>query len=264
MHNLYTPEYTGENRCVPCTVVNLGISVTISTLFALISPILSIGTLLFCTIVIYFRGYLVPGTPTLTKRYLPDRVLRYFDKHPASTTADNTLDEQIDPEAILLDSGAVAPCEDMNDLCLDPDFREAWHARMNALIEGGVGSANARRVLGIESESLSFDNPSNALIAVHDGDRIAYWESTEALAIDAAGSTELARQYDEWHELAPANRIDVLTGRRVFADECPACSGPVTPSEEVAESCCRSFDVVAMSCADCDARLLEVEIPTGS
>lgn len=96
-----------------------------------------------------------------------------------------------------MDSGAVVPCEDTNDLCLGPEFHDAWHARTNSLYERGVSSTDARKVLGIQSESLSFDNPSDALVAVHDEDSVAYWESTEALAIDAAGSTELARQYDE-------------------------------------------------------------------
>lgn len=86
------PEYTGENRCMPCAIVNIGFSIVLSSLIALFSPLFGIGTLLFCAATIYFRGYLVPGTPMLTKRYLPDRVLRYFDKHPASTTADNDLD----------------------------------------------------------------------------------------------------------------------------------------------------------------------------
>jgi hypothetical protein len=36
----------------------------------------------FFLAVIALRGYLVPYTPTLTKRYLPDSVLRRFEKHP--------------------------------------------------------------------------------------------------------------------------------------------------------------------------------------
>ncbi|EMA05294.1 hypothetical protein C439_00805 [Haloferax mediterranei ATCC 33500] len=36
---------------------------------------------------IYLRGYLVPGTPTLTKRYLPPEVLRWFGKDPEPALA---------------------------------------------------------------------------------------------------------------------------------------------------------------------------------
>ena len=36
---------------------------------------------------IWLRGYLVPGTPELTKRYLPERALALFGKAPAATGA---------------------------------------------------------------------------------------------------------------------------------------------------------------------------------
>jgi len=41
------------------------------------------GVFIASVILIHLRGYLVPGTPTLTKRYLPDDVLQLFGKEPA-------------------------------------------------------------------------------------------------------------------------------------------------------------------------------------
>jgi hypothetical protein len=77
---LHQSEYTGENRCEPCTVLNLIIAVLLGSLIARKSKL---GGLLAVTIsvgLIYLRGYLVPGTPTLTKQYLPPSVLRWFGK----------------------------------------------------------------------------------------------------------------------------------------------------------------------------------------
>lgn len=85
---LRRPEYTGENRCLPCTVLNVALGVIAAAVVnrrdrrgAAVTLIAAIG-------VIYLRGYLVPGTPTLTQRYLPDEVLAAFGKQPESIEQD--------------------------------------------------------------------------------------------------------------------------------------------------------------------------------
>ncbi|MBZ6495059.1 hypothetical protein [Natrinema longum] len=81
------PEYTGENRCGPCTVLNLCIAAVVGSVIARKSRLggaLAVGVSIG---LIYLRGYLVPGTPTLTKRYLPPEVLRWFGKDPAPDVA---------------------------------------------------------------------------------------------------------------------------------------------------------------------------------
>ncbi|GAB7017374.1 hypothetical protein [Halostagnicola bangensis] len=77
---LRQPEYTGENRCEPCTVLNLAIGAVLSVLVARKSKIAGLFTAVVSIAAIYLRGYLVPGTPTLTKRYLPQTVLEWFGK----------------------------------------------------------------------------------------------------------------------------------------------------------------------------------------
>lgn len=76
------PEYTGENRCEPCTVLNLIIAIIFSSVVARKSKFG--GTVAFGISVglIYLRGYFIPGTPTLTKRYLPSEILQWFGKDP--------------------------------------------------------------------------------------------------------------------------------------------------------------------------------------
>ncbi|MFW6382462.1 MAG: hypothetical protein ACOCZD_00305 [Haloferacaceae archaeon] len=76
------PEYTGANRCIPCTVLNGILAVALTAAAAVFGPVAAAVVLVASLGSIYYRGYLVPGTPELTKRYLPDRVLRVFGKAP--------------------------------------------------------------------------------------------------------------------------------------------------------------------------------------
>jgi hypothetical protein len=69
--------------------------------------------------IIYLRGYLVPGTPTLTKRYFPDQVLRWFDK-----TLGTTVDTTLDTEDQLRTLGVVE--ETNGDLSLTDSFESQW------------------------------------------------------------------------------------------------------------------------------------------
>ena len=78
------PEYTGENRCLPCTVLNTIVAIGVSAILAVVGTwVLGVATLVACLWAIYVRGYLVPGTPTLTKRYLPASAHRLFGTHHA-------------------------------------------------------------------------------------------------------------------------------------------------------------------------------------
>jgi hypothetical protein len=84
---LRQPEYTGESRCLPCTAVN-----SVLALLATVAVTRKSrgGGLLVAAVsaaLLYLRGYIVPGTPTLTKRYLPPTVLRWFGKDPEPDVA---------------------------------------------------------------------------------------------------------------------------------------------------------------------------------
>ncbi len=76
------PEYTGDNRCLPCTVVNVLIATVLGAIVSKRSKVGGAVVVAVSLASIYLRGYLVPGTPELTKRYLPPAVLRWFGKEP--------------------------------------------------------------------------------------------------------------------------------------------------------------------------------------
>ncbi|WP_222915442.1 hypothetical protein [Natrinema sp. SYSU A 869] len=85
--DLKQPKYTGENRCEPCTVLNLLIAAVVGSVIARKSRLGGVLAVGVSIALIYLRGYLVPGTPTLTKRYLPPEILRWFGKEPDQAIA---------------------------------------------------------------------------------------------------------------------------------------------------------------------------------
>jgi hypothetical protein len=210
--------------------------------------------------VIYLRGYLIPRTPTLTKRYFPDRVLRWFDKEPTSISVDES-DEmiRIDPEQVLLNACAVTPCESGTDLCARSDFQASWRERQHTVRSRNLGSEDVLEVLAAPPGDASVEEYGDALVAGTDYQMLGQWPSSAAVIADVAAAAELAERYPSWERLHPAERARVLTSLRIFIEECPECDSPVRIEQEVVDSCCMSHDVIVSACQDCDAQLFEIE-----
>lgn len=264
------PEYTGENRCIPCTLVNSVIAVVLSVAVAVVWLPAGLLVLVVSALAIWFRGYLVPGTPELTKRYFPDWLLAAFDKGPERSTGfagaasesegASTFDaESFDPERILLDGGVVEPCADVEDLCLDDGFERAWYDRMVTVREDETTAREEiARQLDVDPETVTFDEFGSATVARVDGTRAGQWESRAALIADLAAAHELPSRVEGWESMPTEVRSQLLGGLRIFLEDCPDCGGPVLAGRETVKSCCRSHEVVAASCEECGARLLEL------
>ncbi|QLD86537.1 hypothetical protein HWV23_12630 [Natronomonas halophila] len=252
---LRQPEYTGENRCIPCTVTNIVIAVVLTGVLAFVSPPLAGVFAVLAAGSIWLRGYLVPKTPELTKRYFPEWLLAKFDKAPEPTPEPPS---DFNPEEVLLEAGAVEPCADVDDLCLTDDFETAWLGRIEALEDEDALRDELADQLDLERETIDFETYGDAFIAHSDGEQIGQWESRAALLADLAAAKELPDWIDYWSSLPSQHRSQLLGGLRVFITDCPTCGGPVTTDTEVVESCCRSTTVVAVACEDCGDRLLEV------
>ncbi|NEU58309.1 hypothetical protein [Halorussus sp. MSC15.2] len=252
------PEYTGENRCTPCTIVNVVIAVVASGVASyLLTPVGGAVVFALSLASIYLRGYLVPGTPTLTKRYFPDWVLARFDKLEDESV--EISEDEREPEEVLADAGAVEPCEEMDDLCLSESFRQTWYDNMESIKSDGTEKSDLSHVLDVEEEKLTFDEHDEALVAQYDGGHLGQWESRAALVADLAAAKVLETRYPDWDALSVTNQSRVLSGLRIFLDACPDCGGDIAMEQETVESCCRTMDVVAVSCSECDSRILEVE-----
>ena len=271
---LRQPEYTGENRCYPCTVVNfaIGFALALVTLLGLLAidaqalalP-LSMAVLALAAVTIYLRGYLVPGTPELTKRYFPPWLLALFGKDEAIAglgTADASTDgvDVVDPERTLVDAGALEPCEEVDDLCLTADFEAAWRRSIAETRTDGTDRDRLVAILDAGDLDPTFDEQGEAFWArTAAGHRIGKWESRAAFVADVAAAPLLADRVDVWDDLSVRARGRLLNGLRLFLTVCPDCEAELRMATETVESCCSTHDVAALSCESCGARLFESE-----
>ncbi|WP_436907274.1 hypothetical protein [Halosimplex marinum] len=300
---LRRPEYTGENRCLPCTVLNVGIASVGATMlgawlvaagYRTAAGAVATAVLAASLAAIWLRGYLVPGTPTLTKRYLPAPVLAAFGKAPESSpegvaagvgagagrdadadasgataateggegTGDRAAGsdptpeagDRADPEPLLERAGAIEPCRG-DDRCLTDDFERAWHAEIDAV--GGDELGPWLDGLGLADGEVTTRELSDAFAVSVDGRRVGTWESRAAFRADLAGASLLADRLPEWESLSARDRGQVCNGLRIFLERCPGCGSPVSFGTETVESCCTSRTVAAVTCDDCGARVFE-------
>ncbi|ELZ38400.1 hypothetical protein C471_10580 [Halorubrum saccharovorum DSM 1137] len=296
LDRLRRPEHTGENRCLPCTVVNVAIAaVGAVAVGALVAVELGAAVLVAALAAIWLRGYLVPGTPALTKRYLPERVLGWFGKG-----RDPGPPAEFDAESYLLSAGALVETPDGSDLGFAPWFESAWRTHLAALRDAadtefgepsstdetvGASIATAETVetaelapdgtrpaapadvaalaglTGVDEDGLSLRWRGDAAFAHAGDERIGHWESRSAFLADVAADRALTARLDDWESLPLASRSGALGALRLFVERCPTCEGPVQLEERVVESCCSSYEVVAGRCTACNARLFEIDLP---
>ena len=282
---LRNPRYTGVNRCVPCTLVNLGIAMLLAVGVAVVSIGWALAVLATAVTIIAVRGYLIPGTPALTKRYLPDRVLALFDKRPdPESLGDGPSDgtavavpgsdavwpdgDRFDAAEALVNAGVLVDDPIVDDLVLDASFRDAWEHRSRELADGDGetnrdGTADRRalaRFLAIDPESVSLVDRGYAYVATIERESAGQWESRQAFVADLAAASVLVERWDGWASLPTAHRSELLGALRLFVETCPTCDGTVTLDSTVVESCCRQYDVLAATCGDCGARLFEADV----
>lgn len=266
LERLRQPEYTGQNRCTPCTIVNVAIALVAGAILFPLSPPIAAVFLLSSLAAIYLRGYLVPGTPALTKRYLPDRILVLFDKHPVAERADDEgtwdtvekiereRENAVDPEAFLLEVGAIEPCEGGEDVCLTDGFADRFDDRA-AAYDGSVDRGTLAAMFNTDRGSV--ERLDREYPAIRIDRRIRKWPSESALIADLAADDALGELTERWGDVPLEQRLGILKSLRSFHERCPRCSGPVYLREETAESCCRSYEVIAIGCEDCGDPLLE-------
>jgi hypothetical protein len=254
------PEYTGANRCWPCTITNVAIAGVLTVGASVVgTPIL--GALVFgvSLAAIWLRGYLIPGTPELTQRYFPDWLLALFDKDPRRTGGREIDLEGLTAETVLREAGVVVDDPAVGDVVLTPDFEQAWDDRMAEIGSGRTDREELAELVDVAPETLDVHWHNNAFTAKMDGVWIGQWESRAAFVADMAAGRELDARYPAWRDLPMLFRSEVLGGLRVMLDRCPDCDGQVVLGQDVVKSCCRTYDVLAGKCDSCGARLFEID-----
>jgi hypothetical protein len=258
VRSLRRPEYTGENRCVPCTVVNLVLVAGAALAAAVaLAPVAALPVAGFGVALVVLRGYVVPGTPTLTKRYLPGHVHAWFGHHddPAAPPAGVVADDAFDPERTLRAAGALKPCADGEDLCLDPLFDGRWRSEMrgvddldaafDSLLPAGVDGPTAVTRHGDVVTGRVADTP------------VAEWPSRAAFVADAAAAAVLADVDPGWDGRPFDEQTRLLAGLRLWLDACSLCGERVVLGEDTVESFSQEQPMYATSCTGCGARIFE-------
>ena len=264
------PEYTGDNRCVPCTVVNVVIAAVAGLIAGVIVPVAGFVVFAVALVIIYLRGYLVPGTPTLTQKYLPARVLDAFDKEPAprDTPTWDAIErhkqrkkERIEPETYLIDNGIIEPTEDGH--VITPSFDSQLTAETDAVNgttlwwnNGAVGceAETLAELLDADPDEIEPQDKDHPAIRV--GPRVRQWPSAPALGADVAANRAIKNAVSDWKAVPLEQRLELLSAVRSFRERCP-CGGPLAQTVDTIDSCCRSGKVTARRCESCGETLVE-------
>lgn len=255
---LRRPEYTGRNRCPLCTVVNLALAAVLTGVVALLSVPAGVVTAAIAVTLIYFRGYLVPGTPELTKRYLPGQILTAFGKR----TAKRLTTDDVDPGVVLVATGALVDSPESSDASLDPVFAANLAARTRELRRGDPEQRRREIALlfDVAVDDVAILPAGSGRAVLFADDRLGTWESPAALDTDLAAMALLSDRGDIWGRLDVKSRSEVVAALRLFVEICPDCGGVISLGEVTVESCCSSRGVVAATCEDCGVRMLELNL----
>ncbi len=121
---------------------------------------------------------------------------------------------------------------------------------------------NLTLAAALGAPGTSFEDHGEAVVARADGsdDAFARWESGVALAADLAAARVLPSWDARWTDRPPAERALLCRSIRTLLADCPGCAGPLVPSASTAESCCSRYEVLALACTDCGARLFEARV----
>ncbi|SHH24721.1 hypothetical protein [Halobaculum gomorrense] len=260
---LRRPEYTGENRCAPCTAVNAA-AVAVAAAVAgarrrsLAVPVLAVGAAL-----IYLRGYVVPGTPEFAPKLVRSLGLEDQFRHVA---ADGESERQRESDDLVTDTdpqellgamfhhGVLEEGERDDDaLYLSEAFETAWReelADLRAADSGDLVAATAE-VVPFEAEG----ERRYGGVSVEGEEGVVWLRPTNATG-DVAAVRAMERVGVPESLRAPAT-----TPLRLFTPECPACGGDLE-ERTVDDGCCGGTmgiedtptrDVLA--CVDCEAEV---------
>lgn len=250
--------YTGENRCQPCTIVNVALALVISIAVAFLSPTLGVVLFAVSLATIYLRGYLIPGTPELTKQYFPDRVLRWFDKDTPQPQQTTSTEESLDFENRLLDEGILVPTDGGMDIMLSPEFRAQWSQYLDEYADA-PDRDQLREALDANIEDGVFSEIGDKITLSQAGTLVGQWPSSAAIKADLAAAEVCSEWISEWGDCNPIERATFLRTIRVANSDCPVCDGTVELREDVRETCCNSYDIIVASCQLCNYRIFETE-----
>ncbi|SDJ54763.1 hypothetical protein [Natronorubrum texcoconense] len=266
------PEYTGENRCWPCTITNgvvLAVLVAVAALRGrrrLAGAVAVVGAA-----AIALRGYVLPYTPRFAPRLVAALPIDPFHREvsaddgslsDAGGEPDDATRAQPSGEEIvagLVEAGVVEFHGD--EIALDPDFRDDWRREMRTLRETDLADltsvADRQTDPSVDAQSRRSWGRSVIVLMPETGAPVTLSRGIAIAELAAARALESRVESDAIRRAA---------GRplRTVLERCPLCDEAVTISRS---SCCGevtpagSLPSEKLVCPACDERFYTFEDP---
>nr|WP_120245242.1 hypothetical protein [Halopiger aswanensis] len=279
IERLRRPAYTGANRCLPCTVLNVVLVAAVAIGLVIVDrPVVATGAVLVGAAAIWLRGYAVPYTPRVGPRLaarLPGDPFGHRNSatpQPTSGLADGTDAETTQPTGdevvtALLEAGVVVPIPAADDgddtdadvapeLTLADSFREDWRAEMDRLRDRDLEAlaAIAADLTG-PSVTTRTSRKFRTEAVVLEGDEATGGVASLTRPI-AVAELAAARALESWID-DPAIRLAAGRPLRSLLASCPRCERDLTITQS---SCCGEVTPIGetppekLVCPDCDVR----------
>ncbi|MFD1685427.1 hypothetical protein [Halobellus litoreus] len=287
------PEHTGENRCWPCTAVNVAIVGVASAVLFPVSPVLSVVAAAVGLLLVVVRGYVIPGTPRFAPRLVarlpggdalfhdapeepsgslsPDGGASESDRavgggEPAGDDPPGHADESAESpdRGVLLERLVEAGVLDDDGERVAPTaaFEERWHAEMAELRDADTEAlADAALEISPATESHAVRQDGQEWVALSSGAEHAIEETwlTRPIAIAEIGGGRAAADFvdDDETALAAAQTC------RMFLEDCPDCGTELERGDDA--SCCGGYHgsggvpSETLFCPSCEARVYTFE-----
>ncbi len=276
LSRLRRPEYTGENRCWPCTALNVALVFVGSVLVGLLSPFLGVFSLLAGLALVALRGYVVPYTPEFAPRLVAVLPVDLgFETHRTDggrASESLTGDDEVDGETLirrLADAGIIA-ADESGELFLAAETRRTWEAGMRRLRDVSDEELGAATASAAPFPAAGRAEGDWVVVTRTDGSEPGV-EGEEEIPGDAGDEVWLSRAHAIADTAAVAAMSDAVDARtaaqaampfRLFLETCPLCGGET--EETVVRECCGGTQGVydnpetpVLACSECEELLYE-------
>lgn len=228
---LRRPEFTGANRCWPCTVVNAVILAVVVALVGTAEPLVAAAIAVAGVAGLYLRGYLVPYTPHFAPRLVAALPGDWFTHGTVADSLRAVGPADRDPDAVLesmVAAGVVTTAD--GRLGIDDAVAATWKTRMGALTDEPQSMVEVaeRDLPGIDDARIEQAGEETFLVVT--GGSAAWLRLpvavAEIAAVEALADTDLPSE----------TRGVAAHALCAFLDSCPVCGSDLV--EGRADDCC--------------------------
>lgn len=141
------------------------------------------------------------------------------------------------------------------DLLLSPSARRDWWAAVLDLT-GGSDPALLSEMAGDQATTAQLQVAGNHYIALDGDELLGSWPSRSAVVADAAADRVFRDRLPYWEHLSIEHRSRILTGFRLFVEECPTCEDEISVNVRPERGTTGDQPIVG-TCQGCNDRLFE-------